>query len=124
MKNIIIGLVALGSISAFACNDLDSSKRAHTTTWTTLYQLGQIKSSFKNSGKIPVNSLRSLEISGVDGKIILADQIHQVLTVGRGAKSKTGSDTVLNAVVEASANDETVCDLANRLATEYQFHGE
>jgi hypothetical protein len=125
MKTFLIGVITLTAVSsAFACNELDKDKRSHKTTWTTLYQLGQLNKNFKDSGRIPVNSLRTLSISNNEGKLILADQIHHVLTEGRGAKSLSGSNPALIALEESSLNDETVCDLANRLNQNYQFHGE
>jgi hypothetical protein len=125
MKKLLVGLMVLGSISsAMACPDLDKNVRADTTTWTTLYQLGQLNSNFMDSGKVSINSLPVISIGVGNGEEILADQIHQMITVGLGAKSITGKNEALEALVESMKNDESVCEFAKRLDDKYTFWHE
>ena len=124
MKALLIGLIAVTTISsAVACQDMNPNNRASTTTWTTLYGLKQVGSNFKDSGRILINDLPELT-GGNSGMVALADQIHRVITVGRGARSISGNNEVLSAINEASKNNETVCDLAKRLDEKYNFWNE
>ena len=122
MKKLLIGLLALGSISSFACTDLNKEVRAHTTTWTTLFSMKQINTNFKSSGRIPVNSLSFASLDN-QSRMLVADQLNNILVAGRGAEH-TGSKNMIQILEESINSNSTVCDLAEKLDANYKFWGE
>jgi len=109
-----------------------NNNRACTSTWTTLFRMGQIRANFSDSGKLPIgqltfySNLSSAELRRQEASII-ADQMDNIFRFGRGAVYEESFDRTksLSQMVEILVTEDmTVTDLARTIDDCYLFWQE
>lgn len=102
------------------------------TLWTSLYSMQQLHTSFEESGTTTIgnltffNSLSSGDSVEAEAKVV-ADQLDNIFTNGRGATYETGIDAtkaISGLVSILSDKDKMVQDLATEADSLYKFWGE
>jgi hypothetical protein len=116
MKKLLIGLVALSSVSAFAC-ELDNKSQIDVDTWFGMFQTKQINQPFMKAGSIKLSETGLAHMNSKD-LLIYSQQLHRLLTAygHRGLESET-----VNSIRELKNQDSTVCELAKTLSVNYSF---
>lgn len=108
------------------------NNRACTTLWTTLFRMNQLFTSFDESGTLTMPDLTFFSPTDSSSMrrqaaIILADQLDNIFTVGRGAQYEDGvtHDQAVAATVEILTDAEkNLTDLASAVDENYLFWGE
>lgn len=109
-----------------------SNNRACTSTWATLFRMGQIRVSFSDSGRLPIgqltfySNLSTTELRKQEAMII-ADQMDNIFRAGRGAIYEDNFDRTksLSKMMEILVTeDKTVADLAGAIDNCYLFWQE
>jgi uncharacterized lipoprotein NlpE involved in copper resistance len=119
MKRLLIGLMALGSISAFSC-ELDSKSQIDVDTWYGMLQTKQINQTFMKTGPLKLSETGLAQMNSKE-LLVYSQQFHRILSAY--GHSGLESETVLS-IQELKKRDSTVCELAKTLSVNYSFINE
>lgn len=104
------------------CPTLDIQKRAHTTTWITMYSLGLVDTSFYATKDINIGDIAFANLTLV-GQNAFAQHYEDIIINGRGAV-KVGNKPIEKIFNDAKVENKSFCEFANDIDENYKFWGE